>query len=74
MITIDRSGPWRIYAPVLPQGAVALGTVRRSAGDTGALVRLASGVYVQANAGAIRTLDQRAVRAALGPQEAPCPP
>lgn len=43
-----------------------LGTVTRGIGDTGALARVdATGQYVQLNAGALRTLPQRAVAAAL---------
>jgi hypothetical protein len=63
---IDKNGPWRLYAPVLQPGAEPLGTVTRAPGDVGALVRFpATGVYAQANAGAIRSLDQRAVAEAL---------
>jgi hypothetical protein len=63
---INKNGPWRLYAPVLPPSAEPLGTVTRAPGDVGALVRFtATGVYAQANAGAIRSLDQRAVAKAL---------
>lgn len=65
-ITIDPDGAWRLYATTLPPGAEALGTVTRGAGDTGALIHYArTGLYAQLNASAIRTLDQRKVRAAL---------
>ncbi len=58
---------WRIYwgQSPLPYGAVAVGTVKRDTGETGALLLLASGRYVQGNARVYRTLDQRAVNAAL---------
>ena len=43
-----------------------LGTVRRGDGQVGALGRVrATGMLVQVNAGATRTLDQRKVEAAL---------
>lgn len=64
-LTVDENANWRLYASHLPAGAVSRGTVRRPDGQTGALVRLASGVYVQCNAGAVRSLDQTAVAAAL---------
>ncbi len=54
----------------LPTGAEILGTVTRDEGGTGALIRLASGIYVQGNAQGFRTLDQRAVKDALARSEA----
>lgn len=68
MLTISTIGKkWQIYwgYTPLPTGAEALGTVTRSTGETGALLRLNSGQYVQGNAGAIRTLPQREVTEAL---------
>jgi hypothetical protein len=65
-LTVDLSGNWRIYTNTLPTGASALGTVTRGIGDTGALVRTQAGIYVQCNAGVLRSLDQRKVAAALG--------
>lgn len=66
MLTISKSGNWKIYWGVmlLPEGAEALGIVNRDTG-TGALIRLANGNYVQGNAGGIRTLPQKDVEAAL---------
>jgi hypothetical protein len=65
-------GGWRLWwgMPPLPAGAVALGVVTRHAGllpgaDRGALIRLASGVLVQGNAGAIRGLPRAAAERAL---------
>lgn len=44
-----------------------MGTVRRGLGDTGALLQVTTtGLYVQANAGSIPSLDQRAVEKAVG--------
>ena len=40
----------------LPQGAEILGTVTRETGETGALIKLPTGIYVQGNAGALRSL------------------
>ncbi len=67
MLKVSKSGNWKAYWGVmpLPAGAAALGTVTRETGETGALIRLASGNYVQGNAGSIRTLDQRAAEQAL---------
>lgn len=64
--TVDLDGNWRLYTQTLPAGAKALGTVTRGDGDSGALVQLTSGAYVQFNAGAIRNLDGRRVAAAIG--------
>lgn len=66
MIAIDLSGNWRLYTNTIPHGARALGTVARDGYDTGALVLIeATGLYVQVNAGAVRSLDQRKVGDAL---------
>lgn len=66
MLTVSKNGNWQLYWGVmpLPDGAQALGTVSRESG-TGALLKLASGAYVQGNAGGIRTLPQNEVDAAL---------
>jgi len=67
-LTIDSAGPWRLYwSTPLPQGAQALGTVTRNArGAVGALLLLASGVYVQGNAGALRSLPQSQIKSMIG--------
>ncbi|HNT33142.1 MAG TPA: hypothetical protein PKN49_12105 [Candidatus Aminicenantes bacterium] len=66
VITISRLGKWRLYWPgPLPQGAAAIGTVNRGNGEEGALILMPTGVYVQGNAGALRSLPQREIRAAL---------
>lgn len=67
MITVTKTGNWKLYWGVmpLPNGAEALGLVKRGIGDTGALIRLANGNYVQGNAGSIRTLPQTEVEQAL---------
>ena len=55
----------------LPDGAEIIGFVERDDGDAGALIRLASGVYVQGNAPRIlRNLDQRAVAGAIARSQA----
>lgn len=66
MITVKKTGNWKIYwgTMPLPEGAEALGIVSRDTG-TGALIRLANGNYVQGNAGGIRTLPQSEVAATL---------
>lgn len=67
MITVTKTGNWQLYwgAMPLPDGGEGLGLVKRSTGETGALIRLASGVYVQGNAGGIRNLPQGDVQTAL---------
>lgn len=72
MLKVSKGGKWQIYwgyAP-LPAGAEALGTVTRPTRETGALIRLSTGVYVQGNAGAIRNLPQREIKEAVGRSEA----
>lgn len=64
-LTVDLGGNWRLCAGVLPRGMRALGTVARGV-ETGALALVeATGIYVQINAGVMRTLDQRKVQAAV---------
>lgn len=64
--TIDMAGPWRHYQREILRDWIILGTIRRESDhSTGALARSAIGVYVQFNAGAAHSLDQRAVLAAL---------
>ncbi len=61
-------GPERahLFTNSVPEGAEIVGAIRRSDECIGgALVKLASGQYAQVNAGALRTLDQDAVKAAL---------
>ena len=66
MLTIKKSGNWKLYWGVmpLPAGAEALGIVSRETG-TGALIRLANGNYVQGNAGGVRNLPKHEVEQAL---------
>lgn len=65
-VVVDRAGKWRLYSPLPMPGWEALGTVTDSAGRTGALVRhRRSGLYGRANAGAVSSLPQRKVEAAL---------
>jgi hypothetical protein len=49
----------------LPSGARMMGTVVREGGESGALIRMPTRTFMQGNAGAIRSLDQRAVMEAL---------
>ena len=65
-ILVDIAGPWKLYAGPLPTGVEPIGTVTRDEGETGTLVRIiATGIYAQLNAGAISSLPQRKVAAAL---------
>lgn len=64
---VERAGNWKLYAGAgwpLP-GWQMLGTVRRGLDDTGALGLSPAGVYCQINAGAVRSLSQKKVIAAL---------
>lgn len=72
MITYSKNGKWKLYwgDMPLPAGGEALGTVTRDGYDTGALIRLASGQYVQGNAGATRPLDPSAVDSAIAASSA----
>lgn len=72
MLKVTKSGNWQLYWGYmsLPAGAESLGIVQRQNLETGALIRLSTGIYVQGNAGGIRTLDQRAVEEALARSEA----
>jgi hypothetical protein len=49
----------------LPKNAKFCGVVQRKTGDSGALIVLQNGIFVQGNAGIIRTLDQRKVSKSL---------
>ena len=66
-LAVRVDGAWRIYwgPGPLPAGAEAKGIIIRDGYDTGALILLSSGQYVQGNAGAIRTLNQRDVAVAI---------
>lgn len=72
MLTVTITGNWKLYWGVmpLPKGAEALGLVKRDTGETGALIRLANGKYVQGNAGGIRTLNANDVDDALARSDA----
>ena len=61
-----KASPHPYWGPgPLPAGAEFLGTVTRDEIDTGALIRMATGIFVQGNAGAIRSLPQSEVAASL---------
>lgn len=72
MLKFTKSGDWQFYwgYTPLPAGAEALGTIQRETLEKGALIRLSTGIYVQGNANAIRTLDQSDVVEALARSEA----
>lgn len=54
---INHDGNWKLYCPTLPEGFKPFGTVTRDIGDTGALLlNEDTGVFVQGNAGSIRSL------------------
>lgn len=61
-----KAAPHLYWGPgPLPAGAEFLGTVTRDEIDTGALIRMPNGIFVQGNAGAIRSLPQRDVEMSL---------
>lgn len=64
-LTVLMGGPWRLYTHAALPGWTMLGTVQRGM-EIGALGLSPAGVYAQINAGAVRALDQRKVRAAIG--------
>lgn len=65
-LTVDVNGKWRLYANILPQSAVALGTVTTQRGETGALIYIErTGIYARLNAGSIVSLPQVKVQAAI---------
>lgn len=62
--TVHLGGAWQLYNHVLPAGWTAHGIIDRGH-EKGALVESPVGILCQANAGAIRSLDQRKARAAM---------
>ena len=65
-IEVKTKAPWALYWPgPIPVGATAHGTVTRNDGATGALLMMPTGLYVQGNAGVLRSLPQREVEASL---------
>ncbi|QPS78566.1 hypothetical protein EZI45_24800 [Delftia tsuruhatensis] len=64
-LTVDATGPWRLYQWVELPGWQMLGTVQRGH-DIGALARnLSTGQLVMLRAGAASTLDQRKAAASM---------
>lgn len=65
-LTVNLGGKWRLYANILPPSAVALGTVTTQHGETGALIYIErTGIYAKLNAGAVVSLPQAKVQAAV---------
>lgn len=64
-LTVDLGGNWRWYANIIPAGGKCLGTVTTAGGETGALIFTASGIYARLNAGAVVSLPQGKVQAAV---------
>ena len=62
--TAQVDGPWRLYTRVCPAGWQMIGTIQRGL-EIGALALSPVGIYCQVNAGAVLSLDQRKVLAAL---------
>ena len=69
MIIKQHEAESKLYAgpAPMPKGATLVGLIYNDnrVGHKGALIQLANGVYVQYNAGCIKSLDQAAVKAAL---------
>lgn len=69
-ITVKLGAPWRHLANVAPAYGSVLGTVTRNGIDTGALILVdETGLYSQLNAGAMRSLPQAEVQAAIAAAE-----
>ena len=64
-LTVDLGGNWRWYANIIPAGCQCLGTVTTARGETGALLFTAIGIYARLNAGAVVSLPQAKVQAAV---------
>lgn len=65
-LTVDLNGKWQLYANILPQSAVALGTVTTQRGEIGALIYIErTGIYARLNAGTVVALPQAKVQAAI---------
>jgi len=64
-LTVDLGGNWRWYANVIPAGSQCHGTVTTARGETGALLFTARGIYARLNAGALVSLPQAKVQAAV---------
>jgi hypothetical protein len=62
--SVNFSVAWQLYVHRIPVGWTVLGVIDRG-GQTGALVESPAGILAQANAGALRSIDQRKARAAL---------
>jgi hypothetical protein len=62
---IALTNSWKLYQPVALDGWNFLGVIRRETGAMGALAQSPVGVYVQLNAGVVRSLDQAEVQRAL---------
>lgn len=66
MITVMLGAQWRHFTAIAPAYGAVLGTVTRDGIDSGALVRVdETGLYVQVNAGALRSLPQAETAAAI---------
>lgn len=63
--TVTLGDGWRLYSNTVPAGSMALGTIERD-GERGALIRTPAGLLAMLNGGAIRSLDQRKAKAAIG--------
>ena len=68
---VTPGGPWRLYQHTVPPGWQMLGTVQRGM-SIGALGLSPAGLYAQINAGAVVSLNQRKVSAALEMEQTPC--
>lgn len=64
-LTVNLQGKWWMYANLIPQGSECLGTVTTQRGETGVLIRTGVGIYARLNAGALVSLPQGKVQAAI---------
>jgi len=63
-LTVILGGNWRLYTRRPPDGWEMIGTVQRGM-EIGALAKSALGIYAQINAGAIQSLPQNKILAAV---------
>ena len=62
--TVTFGASWKLYTVKALPGWEMLGTIQRDH-EIGALGKSPAGLYAQINAGVIRSLDQRKVKAAI---------
>ncbi|MGA8032690.1 MAG: hypothetical protein WCB48_09870 [Casimicrobiaceae bacterium] len=65
VLRVEIGGPAHLFAQEIPSGAVAVGTVIRRSGMTGALLRFRNGSYAQMNGAVVKALNRQDVIRAM---------